>query len=58
MHVTPYGGAALYVAERGLSSFVVKSVDGSDVPFAWQISAVRKGFTQVRLQKVLDNGRQ
>ena len=51
VHVTPYGRANLYVTERGWDFFIVKSMDGSDVPFAWQISAFRKGYAQVRLER-------
>jgi hypothetical protein len=49
VHVTPKGPASLYVSEQGVDYFIVKSLDGTDVPFAWQVSAARKGFTNVRL---------
>lgn len=51
VHVTPYGPASLFVAERGNGYFVVKSLDGKDVEFAWQVSAFRKGYANVRLEK-------
>jgi hypothetical protein len=51
IHVTPYGNASLYVAERGADYFVVKSREGNDVEFAWQVSAFRKGYSNVRLEK-------
>ena len=51
VHVTPYGAASLYVAEIGRDYFVVKSLDGlSDIPFAWRLSAPRKGYAGVRLE--------
>lgn len=30
---------------------VVKSIDGRDVSFAWQVSAHRKGYANVRLEQ-------
>jgi hypothetical protein len=53
VHVTPYGAASLYVAEIGHDYFVVKLLDGqSDVAFAWRLSAHRKGYAGVRLERV------
>ncbi len=44
MHLTAYGKASLYVEAQYNDRFVVKSVDGSDVKFAWQVSALRRGY--------------
>jgi hypothetical protein len=52
VHVTAYGPAHLYVSERGENYFVVKSMDGSDVSFAWSVSAFRKGYSNIRLERV------
>ncbi len=53
VHVTPYGNASLYVAEVGEDHFVVKARDGDpNVSFAWRLSATRKGYAGVRLEKV------
>ena len=53
VHVTPYGDAGLYVAEVGEDYFVVKAREGDpDVAFAWRLSAHRKGYAGVRLEKV------
>ena len=53
VHVTPYGDASLYVAEIGKDHFVVKARDGDpNVVFAWRLSAHRKGYAGVRLEKV------
>ncbi len=53
MHVTPYGDASLYVAEVGRDYFVVKARDGDpNVAFAWRLSAIRKGYAGVRLERV------
>jgi hypothetical protein len=52
VHITPEGPTQLYVAEKGSNYFVVKSINGSDVPFVWQVSAFRKGYKDVRLERV------
>jgi hypothetical protein len=53
VHVTPYGDAALYVAERGQDYFMVKAREGDQqVEFAWRLSAKRKGYANVRLEPV------
>lgn len=53
VHVTPYGDASLYVAEIGKDYFVVKARDGDpNVAFAWRLSAHRKGYAGVRLERV------
>lgn len=53
VHVTPYGDAALYVAEVGQGYFVVRSRDGdAKAAFAWRLSAMRKGYADVRLEEV------
>lgn len=53
VHVTPYGDAALYVAEIGQGYFVVRSRDGdAKAAFAWRLSAPRKGYADVRLEEV------
>jgi len=53
VHVTPYGNASLYVAEIGKDYFVVKARDGNpNIAFAWRLSAHRKGYARVRLEKV------
>lgn len=39
VHLTAYGPEALYVAETHPERFVVKSVSGKPVKFAWRISA-------------------
>lgn len=52
MQVTPYGDASLYVEEIGQDYFVVKARNGDpDVPFAWRLSASRKGYAGVRLEE-------
>lgn len=51
IHLTSYGPTSLYVAERGNNYFVVNSLDGKNVQFAWQVSALRKGYANVRLEK-------
>lgn len=51
IQLTPYGRASVYVAERGRGYFVVKSVDGKDVAFAWYVSGARKGYGGVRLEE-------
>ena len=40
-----------YVAERGNNYFVVSSLEGKDVEFSWQVSALRRGYINVRLEK-------
>jgi len=51
VHVTPYGNASLYVAERAADHFVVKVREGDDnVQFSWRISAIRKGYGDVRME--------
>jgi len=53
IHVTPYGDASLYVAEMGDDYFVVKAREGhDDVAFAWMLTAARKGYADVRLERV------
>jgi len=53
VHVTPYGDASLYVAEIGINYFVVRARDGNpDVACAWRLSAHRKGYAGVRLERV------
>ena len=53
VHVTPYGDASLYVTEIGEDYFVVKARDGDpNVGFAWRLSATRKGYAGVRLERV------
>ncbi|MEO0080853.1 MAG: hypothetical protein ABIL25_01000 [candidate division WOR-3 bacterium] len=52
VHLTPYGPTSLYVAERGTDYFVVRSLDSTDVEFAWHVSACRKGYGSVRLEEV------
>jgi hypothetical protein len=52
VHITPEGPTPLHVAEKGSNYFVVKSINGSDVPFVWQVSAFRKGYKDVRLERV------
>jgi hypothetical protein len=51
VHVTPYGDASLYVAERGAGYFIVKAREGDPAAeFAWRLSAKRKGYADVRLE--------
>ena len=52
VHVSPYGPSTLYVAERGRDFFVVKALNGADISFAWQMSALRKGYSDVRLEGI------
>jgi hypothetical protein len=53
--VTPYGNAALYVSDIGSGYFEVRSRDGDpNVRFSWRVSAARKGYENVRLEKVDD----
>ncbi len=52
IHVTPYGPASLYVAEIGEDYFIVRAQEGNpDVSFAWQLTAFRKGYADVRLEE-------
>jgi hypothetical protein len=51
IHVTPYGPASLYISEKGTNYFVVKSMQGNDVEFNWIVSAIRKGYTGIRLEE-------
>jgi len=51
IHVTPYGPASLYISEKGTNYFVVKSIQGNDVEFNWIVSAIRKGYTGIRLEE-------
>ncbi|MCZ7572716.1 MAG: hypothetical protein M5U01_29520 [Ardenticatenaceae bacterium] len=45
--------ASLYVAEVGKDAFVVKTREGDvNVAFAWRLSARRKGYAGVRLERV------
>ena len=51
IQLTPYADAALYVAAVGDGYFVVKARDGAaDAPFAWRLSAQRRGYETVRLE--------
>jgi hypothetical protein len=53
IHITPIDDfTELYIAERVTDYFVVKSKDGKDVKFCWQISAIRKGYDNKRLEKI------
>ena len=53
MHLTPIDGfTEFYIAERTPEYFVVRSKDGKDVKFCWQISAIRKGYENKRLEKI------
>ena len=53
VHVTPYGDASLYVAEVGKDYFVVRAREGDpNIAFAWRLSAHRKGYAGVRLERV------
>jgi len=55
VHVTPYGDASLYVAEVDQDYFVVKAREvDPNVSFAWWLSARRKGYASVRLERVKD----
>jgi hypothetical protein len=57
VHVTPYADASLYVAEEGKDYFVVKAREGDpNVAFAWRLSAHRKGYAGVRLERVKESG--
>ncbi|MBI2102055.1 hypothetical protein HYT53_05595 [Candidatus Woesearchaeota archaeon] len=51
VHLTPEGKTlGIYVAEKAKEYFIVKSyVPNSNVAFTWQISAIRKGYRDVRL---------
>ncbi|MCS7094020.1 MAG: hypothetical protein RMJ18_02465, partial [Candidatus Aenigmarchaeota archaeon] len=52
VHITPLGPANLYVAETGNDYFVVKCFDKcQDVEFNWLVSATRKGYKGVRLER-------
>jgi hypothetical protein len=53
VHLTPIDGfTEFYIAERTPDYFVVKSKDGKDIKFCWQISAIRKGYENKRLEKI------
>jgi len=53
VHLTPIDGfTELYMAEKTPKYFVVKSKDGKDVKFCWQISAIRKGYENKRLEEI------
>ncbi len=51
VHLTAYGKASLYAEAQYDDRFVVKSADGSDVRFSWQVSALRRGYEQYRLEE-------
>jgi hypothetical protein len=51
IHITSYGPASLYISEKGTNYFVVKSIQGNDVEFYWMVSAIRKGYTDIRLEE-------
>jgi hypothetical protein len=51
VHLTPRGPVNIYVAEQKENYFVVKSFDGRDVEFNWMVSAFRKGYKNVRMEK-------
>ncbi len=48
IQLTPYADINIYVAEIGVNYIIVQERTGgtSDVPFAWSLSAFRKGFTE------------
>ncbi|GEM_PF-4580879 len=50
VHVTAYGKTSLYVEAVYDNGFVVKSTDGNNTEFAWQVSALRRGYEQYRLE--------
>jgi len=53
VHITPYGAASLYVSEVGTDYFIVKVREGDpNVAFAWRLSAFRKGYRGVRLERM------
>jgi len=56
VHVTAYGDATLFVESRQADRFVVKS-KGGDVSFGWEVSALRRGYEQYRLE-AWENGQQ
>src|SRR3989338_6393621 len=51
VHLTPEGKTlGIYVDEKAKEYFIVKSyVPSSNIAFTWQISAIRKGYRDVRL---------
>jgi len=51
VHLTPEGKTlGIYVDEKAKEYFIVKSyVPSSNIAFTWQISAIRKGYKDVRL---------
>jgi hypothetical protein len=51
VHLTPRGPVNIYVAEQKENYFLVKSFDGRDVEFNWMVSAFRKGYKNVRMEK-------
>jgi hypothetical protein len=52
VHLTPYGKASLFVAETTSNSFTVEAMSGDpNIEFAWQVSAHRKGYGNVRLEQ-------
>lgn len=52
IHLTPYADASLYVAEIRPDSFVVRAREGDvNARFAWRLSAPRRGYADVRLEK-------
>lgn len=53
IHLTPYADASLYVAEIQADFFVVKAREGdANATFAWRLSALRRGYADVRLEEV------
>ncbi|MBW2672571.1 MAG: hypothetical protein JRD89_04030 [Deltaproteobacteria bacterium] len=56
IHITPYADVGLYVAEIGDSWFMVKerNVGTSNTVFVWLLSAVRKGYSGLRIPEVFD----
>jgi phage minor structural protein len=58
IHLTPYADTDVFVAEIGLTYFIVKERNGgiSSGQFAWSLSAVRKGFANTRMDEFNPEG--
>ncbi len=54
IHLTPYGNGSLYVDSIADNYFTVKG--NSDVEFAWSLSAKRKGFADIWMKEMEEDG--
>lgn len=54
VHLTPYDWIQIRVKEIGNSYFIVEEKEGLSGRFAWRMSATRKGYAGVRLERIDD----